>query len=49
MLLESVYSDSKNEGNKVVLQTMISDQAEDFYRKLGFARVYLKQLFKKTS
>lgn len=49
ILLESVYSDSKSEGNKVVLQTMISDQAEDLYRKLGFDRVYLKQLFKKTS
>lgn len=48
-LLEYVYSDSKSEGNKVLLQTMMSDETEDLYRKLGFDRVYLKQMFKKTS
>ncbi len=48
-LLEFVYSDSKSEGNKVILQTMMSDEAEDLYRRLGFDRAYLKQLFKQRS
>ncbi len=48
-LLESVHSRSMRDGSKVILQTMISDKAEKLYFKLGFRRVYLKQLFKRTS
>ncbi len=48
-LLESVYSRSRRNGSKVILQTMISDKAEGLYFKMGFSRVYLKQLFKRTS
>lgn len=48
-LLEFVYSHSRDDGNRLVLQTMVSDEAEGLYLKLGFERVYLKQFFKRRS
>jgi GNAT superfamily N-acetyltransferase len=48
-LLEFVYSDSRDDWNRFVLQTMLSDEAESLYLKLGFKRVYLKQFFKRRS
>lgn len=34
-----------SEGRKVILQTILSDAVEPFYLKLGFRRVYTKELF----
>jgi hypothetical protein len=34
-----------NETRKLILQTVLSDSVEPFYLKVGFARVYLKELF----
>ena len=34
-----------NEGRKLILQTILSDSVEPLYLKLGFRRVYLKELF----
>jgi hypothetical protein len=36
---------AKSEGRKLILQTILSDSVEAFYLKLGFRRVYLKELF----
>lgn len=36
-----------SEGRKLILQTILSDAVERFYLKLGFQRVYLKDLFVK--
>jgi N-acetylglutamate synthase-like GNAT family acetyltransferase len=37
------------EGRRLILQTILSDAVEHFYWKLGFRRVYLKDLFVKDS
>jgi len=38
-----------NEGRRLILQTILSDSLEAFYLKLGFARLYLKDMFVKDT
>jgi GNAT superfamily N-acetyltransferase len=38
---------AKSEGRKLILQTILSDSVEPLYVKLGFRRVYSKELFVK--
>lgn len=38
-----------SEGRKLILQTVLSDSVEPLYLKLGFRRVYLKELFVRDS
>jgi GNAT superfamily N-acetyltransferase len=38
---------AKDEGRKLILQTILSDSVEPLYIKLGFRRVYTKELFVK--
>jgi hypothetical protein len=38
-----------SEARKLILQTVLSDSVEPFYLKLGFRRVYLKELFARGS
>jgi N-acetylglutamate synthase-like GNAT family acetyltransferase len=40
---------AKSEGRRLILQTMLSDSVELLYVKLGFRRVYLKELFARRS
>jgi GNAT superfamily N-acetyltransferase len=37
------------EGRKLILQTILSDSLESFYLKLGFTRLYLKDVFVKDA
>jgi hypothetical protein len=37
------------EGRLLVLQTIVSDQVEDFYRRGGFRRLYLKHLMRREA
>jgi GNAT superfamily N-acetyltransferase len=46
-ILEHCYRLARSEGRKLILQTILSDSVEVFYKKIGFRRVYLKELFVK--
>jgi N-acetylglutamate synthase-like GNAT family acetyltransferase len=43
-LLDFASKLAKNEGRRLILQTILSESVEPFYLKLGFRRVYLKEL-----
>jgi N-acetylglutamate synthase-like GNAT family acetyltransferase len=43
-LLDFASTLAKNEGRRLILQTILSDSVEPFYLKLGFRRVYVKEL-----
>ena len=47
-LLDFASKLAKNEGRKLILQTILSDSVEALYAKVGFRRVYLKELFAST-
>ena len=40
---------AKNEGRRLILQTILSDSVEPLYVRVGFRRVYLKELFAKNA
>jgi len=40
---------ARNEGRRLILQTILSDSVEPLYKKVGFRRVYLKELFAKNT
>ena len=44
-MLELSHREAANEGRRLVLQTILSDSMEGFYLKLGFARLYAKDVF----
>jgi len=46
-MLESAHSKSKEDGDKVILQSMLSDEVETVYVKAGFSRVYVKRLLRR--
>jgi GNAT superfamily N-acetyltransferase len=46
-LLDLSRSLAAREGRKLILQTILSDSLESFYLKLGFTRLYLKDVFVK--
>lgn len=46
-MLEYASRLALREGRRMILQTILSDSVEQFYLKLGFRRVYLKDLFVK--
>jgi len=48
-MLEFSHRTAVEEGRKLVLQTILSDSLEGLYRKLGFKRAYLKDLFVKDA
>ena len=46
-MLEFSHRLAVGEGRKLILQTILSDSVEALYLKLGFNRVYMKDLFVK--
>jgi len=47
-MLDFSWRVAAGEGRGLILQTMLSDAVERFYLKLGFRRVYLKDMFVKN-
>jgi hypothetical protein len=47
-MLDFAYRLAANEERRLILQTILSDSVESLYTKLGFNRVYLKELFVKA-
>jgi GNAT superfamily N-acetyltransferase len=46
-LLETAHGIARSEGRRLVLQSILSDGYEGFYKNLGFERLYLKTLLRK--
>jgi GNAT superfamily N-acetyltransferase len=48
-MVEHMHELAKNEGRRLVLQTMASDGVEGFYIKQGFGQIYAKAVFERVS
>ncbi len=48
-LLEAANGLARSSGSRLILQTLISDSAEDFYVAGGFKRIYIKDVLRKEA